>query len=87
MTPPSVVVSVFGFEGGASRAPVKARLLLVVVKAGQDQNVALLFRSGHSVARRSPLLQEHDVPHQARDGGVDVGVVLERGRRPNVTKL
>lgn len=87
LSPPSVVVPVFGFERGAAGTSIKSWLLLAVVEAGQDQNAALLLRSLYAVTWLSLFLEEHDVLHQARDGSVNVGVVLEKGGRANIGKV
>lgn len=73
-------VAVSGFKWGASWTPTQSLLLRVVIKVRQHQNIAFCFgsgRRGRGVTRGSLLLQRHDVLHQARDGGVDVGVILE----------
>lgn len=73
-------VAVSGFKRGASWTPTESLLLHVVIKARQNQNIAFCFgsrRRGCGITWGSLLLQWHDVLHQARDGSVDVGVILE----------
>lgn len=79
--PPSVVNPVSGFKRGASWTSTESLLLHVGVEARQNQNAAFRFGFGAGgVTRGSLLLQWHDALHQARDGSVNVGVVLERER-------
>lgn len=84
--PSSVTVS--GFKRGASWTPTESLLLRIVIKVRQNQNIAFFFGSGGcGVTWGSLLFQWHDVLHQACNGGVDVGVILERERRDKVWEM
>lgn len=75
--PPLVINPVPGFKRGASWTSTESLLLYVGVEARQDQNAALCIGFGSGVTQGSLLLQWHNVLHQACDGCVNVGVILE----------
>lgn len=81
----SHVVSVSWFVWRTSRTAAQSFLLPVVVEPRKNQNAAVSFSSGR-VARFSLVFHGHDAPHQAGDGGVDVGVVLEKKRERDIKK-